>query len=234
MREAGPLIASGRDADIYECGHGLVLRRSRRARSMALEARVMEYVRAAGYPVPAVEEISGDGTELVMERVPGVSMVEYLGRRPWTVRRQGELLAELHRRLHQIGAPDWLGPGPWGPGPCVVHLDLHPLNVLIAPHGPVVIDWAGAVSGEAADDVALSWALMASGAIPGNRLTAALLGLGRRLLVGAFLNGVDAASAAARLPDIVAWKVGDPNMTEAEQRAMWALVGRSVPRDDRP
>lgn len=31
-----------------------------------------------------------------------------------------------------------------GEGDKVVHLDLHPLNVIIGPKGPVVIDWTGA------------------------------------------------------------------------------------------
>jgi tRNA A-37 threonylcarbamoyl transferase component Bud32 len=52
---------------------GLVLRRSRHGRSMAGEARIMEYVRQHGYPVPAVEQVSDDGTELVMQRIDGPS-----------------------------------------------------------------------------------------------------------------------------------------------------------------
>ena len=48
----GPLIASGRDADIFAYGDDerLVLRRARSGRSMETEARIMEYVRAEGYP----------------------------------------------------------------------------------------------------------------------------------------------------------------------------------------
>jgi aminoglycoside phosphotransferase len=69
---------------------------------MAGEARTMDYLRSHGYPVPAVEEISDDGTDLVMERIDGRSMVEDMGHRPWTIRRQGAVLADLHRRLHAI------------------------------------------------------------------------------------------------------------------------------------
>ena len=54
----GPLIASGRDADIYAYGEGLVLRRSRAGRSMETEARLMAYARDHGYPVPAVDHLS--------------------------------------------------------------------------------------------------------------------------------------------------------------------------------
>ncbi len=104
----------------------------------------MDYVRSHGHPVPAVEEISEDGTELVMERAHGPSMVGALSGRPWTVGRQAASLADLHRRLHEIPAPDWLAAAPFGQGDCLVHLDLHRLNVIITPRGPVVIDWPNA------------------------------------------------------------------------------------------
>ena len=70
----------------------------------------MDYARANGYPVPAVEEISDDGTELVIERLVGPSMVAAISRRPWTIRHQATVLADLHRRLHEIPGPDWLRP----------------------------------------------------------------------------------------------------------------------------
>ncbi|HWW52672.1 MAG TPA: hypothetical protein VNY84_02810, partial [Acidimicrobiales bacterium] len=108
MERAGRLLASGRDADIFECGPRLILRRSRAARSMVDEARTMVYAREHGYPVPAIDAISDDGTELTMERLYGPSMVDLLGRRPWMVRGQGVLLADLHRRLHDIPAPEWV------------------------------------------------------------------------------------------------------------------------------
>ena len=106
MRQAGERLASGRDSDIFECGDGLVLRRSRAGTSMAVEARTMEYARGHGFPVPAVHEVSEDGTELVMERIDGTTMLAVLGRQPWTIPGQGAVLAELHERLHEIPAPD--------------------------------------------------------------------------------------------------------------------------------
>ncbi len=227
MTGPGPLIASGRDADIYAYGDGLVLRRSRQGRSMETEARIMEHVRSHGYPVPAVDHLSDDGTDLVMERIDGPSMVEYLGRRPWTLEANGALLGDLHRRLHQIEGPDWLAPGPGAPGRSFLHLDLHPLNVLLAPSGPVVIDWTNARKGQAEFDVALSWVLMTAGEIPGNRLKAALMGRARGLLVKGFLAGFDAGAVRSALRAVVEWKVTDPHISAAEQARMWALVART-------
>ena len=187
----------------------------------------MAYLHDLGYPVPAVEEVSDDGQDLVMERVEGPSMVQAIGSSPWTVRRQGRLLGDLHRRLHDLAAPDFLPPAPVGGGERLVHLDLHPLNVLIGRRGPVVIDWTGASIGDPDVDVALAWALMSCGRIPGGRAVAALLGLGRSLLVGAFLSGFDRSAVGAKLRETVAWKVSDPHMAGAEVAAMWQLVSRT-------
>jgi aminoglycoside phosphotransferase (APT) family kinase protein len=220
-------LASGRDADIFEYGETMVLRRSRRGRSMRDEARTMEYARAHGYPVPAVSEVSDDGTDLVMERVDGPVMVAAIGRRPWTVRRQGAILAELHNRLHEIPAPDWAPEAPCGSGDRLIHLDLHPLNVILTSKGPTVIDWTGAARGAGEVDVALTWVLLASGGIPAGRVKAAVLGTGRGLLVNAFLSGFDLEAIKPELPAVVEWKVTDPNMTAVECRAMRSLA-RSV------
>ncbi len=93
---AGPLLASGRDSDIYECGPGTVLRRARNGRSLEREARVMEYVRARGYPVPEVHDLRCGGSELVMERVDGPHLLDAIGARPWKIRRMANVLADLH------------------------------------------------------------------------------------------------------------------------------------------
>lgn len=191
---------------------------------MAAEAQTMEYARAHGYPVPAVEEISDGGTDLVMERIDGTSMVAALARRPWTVGQQATTLAALHRRLHDIAAPDWLPPAPFGIGDRLLHLDLHPLNVMLSPSGPVVIDWPNAARGDGDSDVALTWVLLAAGGIPAGRAKAVLLGRGRELMIKRLLRDIDVAAVRALLPAVVEWKVADPNMTVAERRAMWRLV----------
>ena len=166
VMDPGPLLASGRDSDIFEYGPGLVLRRSREGRSMKQEARIMDYVRGQGFPVPAVDEISPDGLDMVIERIEGPDMVAMMEKRPWTIRQLGRTLAGLHRQLHDLTAPDWLSEAPVGHGVSLLHLDLHPLNVMIGPRGPVVIDWARACRGDAAVDEALAWVLMAAGEVP--------------------------------------------------------------------
>jgi aminoglycoside phosphotransferase (APT) family kinase protein len=222
--EPGPLLAAGRDADIFEYGPGRVLRRSREGRSLAQEARVMEYAGSQGFPVPAVVEMSDDGLDLVLERIDGDDMVAFMEKHPWGIRRQGRILADLHRRLHEVAAPDWLPEAPIGRGGRLLHLDLHPLNVMIGPTGPVVIDWANACRGDPSVDVALAWVLMTAGEIPTGRLIGAILGRARSAFVNSFLKSFDVEAVRQSLGDVVAWKVLDDHMTPAEQSRMWQLV----------
>ncbi len=187
----------------------------------------MAYLREQGYPVPAVEEVSDDGADLVMERIEGRSMVDALAREPWTIRRQARTLAELHLALHRIAPPDFLPPTPVGSGQRVVHMDLHPLNVMVGPTGPVVIDWTNASLGDPNVDVGLAWVLMGAGQIPGNRALAALLGRFRALLVNSFLSHFDRAEVVGSLRETVTWKVQDLHMSDAEVAAMWTIVEKA-------
>jgi aminoglycoside phosphotransferase (APT) family kinase protein len=226
MRPPGKLLATGRDCDVFEYGPGLVLRRSRRGRSMSFEARIMDYVGGYGYPVPAVVEMSDDATSMVMERIEGPTMLGPLTTRPWRIRSYGAMLADLHIRLHDIPAPDFLEMSPFSHGDRIMHLDLHPLNVMLGPAGPVVIDWSNAARGDPAFDACLAWVLIESGQIPGGVIVGKALGLFRSLLTNSFLGRFDIGQMHAVLRDVVTWKVQDPNMSGDEQRRMWELVSR--------
>jgi Phosphotransferase enzyme family len=119
----------------------------------------MRHLDNAGFPVPRVYD--ADGTDLIMERLDGRDMLAELGRKPWLVRPHGRLLASLHNRLHEVQAPQGL-PSAFEPGDRVVHLDLHPGNVMLTSRGPVVIDWSNARAGAAGADVAMAYLIMAS------------------------------------------------------------------------
>jgi aminoglycoside phosphotransferase (APT) family kinase protein len=203
VNDPGPLLASGRDADIFEYGPGLVLRRSRNGRSVMKEARLMEFVRAQGYPVPAVEEVSDDGLQIVMERIDGTNMVDALTRRPWTARSLGRVLGDLHRDLHAVEAADWVDDAPLGRGDRLLHFDLHPLNVMLGPQGPVVIDWTNACRGDPSIDVALSWAIIAAGTVETNWLIGKVAKRIRSVLVSSFLGAVDEDAARRALRELV-------------------------------
>jgi thiamine kinase-like enzyme len=184
----------------------------------------MEYLYSHGYPVPAVDSISDDGCDLIIERIDGRSMLETLARAPWSVRRQATVLADLHHRLHEVAPPDFLPRSTVQTGGRILHMDLHPMNVMIGPKGPVVIDWTGAVVGDPNVDVALAWVLMAAGQVQAGPVIAILLGIGRSLLVNGFLRHFDRDQVSACLRDVVAAKSQDSHMSEREISAMWRLV----------
>lgn len=158
----GPLIASGRAADVFDLGDGTVLRRYRRAGfDLEYEARVMRHVAGAGIRVPAV--VGVDGADLVMERIEGPTMLDDLRERQWMLISHARRLARLQERLAEVGAPSWmLAPGAQLEGGSVLHLDLHPMNVLLADDGPVIIDWTNAAGGPPGFDAALSYVEMAA------------------------------------------------------------------------
>jgi len=228
MKAPGELLASGRDADIFEFGPGQVLRRSRNGRSMLAEAKTMEFVRSHGYPAPEIFEVSDDGCDLVMERIEGPTMVDAGAARPWNLPRFGRQLAELHRSLHDLRAPEWVRAAPCGSGDRLLHMDLHPLNVLVARSGPVVIDWTNAARGDPTVDVALTWVLIASGEIPAGRAKAALLRVGRKLLLDAFLKPFTDDAVDENLAAVVDWKCTDSNMSSKEIERMRSMVTPAI------
>lgn len=218
----GPLLARGRDADVYDLGDGRVLRRYRHARSALDEGAVMQHVRAHGYPAPRVDEVAGP--DLVMERVAGPTLLAEATREPWRISWAARVLAELHRRLHALPAPDWF------PrrleGDAVVHLDLHPGNVVLSPEGPVVIDWTNAGRGDPSVETAHTWLLMATSVPPGGPWQRLLAAAGRRLFLRAFLAGFDLDELRAHLPTVAAHRRADRNVVDGERRAIDRFLRR--------
>jgi aminoglycoside phosphotransferase (APT) family kinase protein len=185
------LIASGRDSDVFGYADGLVLRRYRDGRSAEGEAATLRAVAGLGYPVPVVHDASGP--DIVMERVDGPTLAEALvaGMSPDD---GGALLADLHDRLHALA---WPGAAP---GEVLLHLDLHPLNVILRGSDPVVIDWSNARPGPAGLDVAMTAVILAQVVVTDGMLEAV---------------GVDASArpALARLLAVFAAEVGTPYAT---------------------
>lgn len=201
---------------------------------MTTEARTMVYLRQCGYPVPSVEEVSHDGSDLVMERVDGPSMARAISKAPWTVKRHAHILADLHVQLHDLPPPDFLPAVPIFTGHSVLHLDLHPLNVMITRTGPVVIDWSTASLGDPDIDVGLAWVIMASGEIPGGPVTSMLLGTLRSVLVHNFLERFDRGEIIPKLRAIVEAKTTrDPHMSANEITRMKRVVDRAERRMSR-
>ncbi|CAM3799677.1 phosphotransferase [Isoptericola cucumis] len=147
------LLAAGRDADVFALDDDRVLRRYRDGRPAAPDADLLSAVVASGFPAPAV--LGVEGADLVLERLDGPSLGSAVFDGGHDAAAGGVLLADLHSRLHAL---------PWEGG-TLLHLDLHPFNVVLARRGPVVIDWTDARPGPAGLDVAMTALVCAQAAL---------------------------------------------------------------------
>jgi aminoglycoside phosphotransferase (APT) family kinase protein len=220
----GPLIGTGRSADVFAIGTDRVLRRYRSALDVQAEAEIMRYLDEAGYPVPKV--FDADGPDLVLERLDGLDMLSDLGKRPWTLGRHARTLADLHNRLHQITAPPGLRKV-LGPGDKVLHLDLHPANVMLSSRGPVVIDWSNAHAGAAGADVAMAYLIMATAdtdLIP--VLLRPVIGGLRAALFRTFLAGVH-DDPRPHLARVARARCDDPNCRPSERARLLRIAEKT-------
>ncbi|HEU5128916.1 MAG TPA: phosphotransferase [Glycomyces sp.] len=214
-------IGSGRASLVYALDERSVLRRSEF--DTEGEARLMQWLRKSDYPVPEVfDAAAGD---LVMERLHGPTLGAALIGGEVGVAEAASVLLGLHERLHRIDAPPWLptvtrGLDAAGEDPVrVLHLDLHPENVILTDDGPFLIDWTNAAAGSGALDVAVSWAIMAgvdlAGFAPGP-----VEGM-RAGLLAKLREGV----AAPLLERAVRYREADPNTDADELRRVRAELG---------
>jgi aminoglycoside phosphotransferase (APT) family kinase protein len=216
-------VGSGRYTDVYDIGHGRVLRRYRVASAtVSREAEVMAHARAHGVPVPEVFDASG--TDIVMAHVAGPTMYEVLTRRPWTLGFHARLLADLHALVHAVPVLGWLR-APFGAGPALLHTDLHPGNVILARDGPRLIDWQGAAQGPAEADMAMTWVLLATGQITGPPLQRATARAGQALFARRYL-GVAGPLAQHWLAAAAQHRLRDPSLLEAEAARLRRLARR--------
>jgi len=203
----GRLLASGRDADVYEVDGGRVLRRYRHGGDVTGEATVMAYVQRHGFPVPRVYEAGG--ADLVMERVAGPTMLRSLLDGDTGPAAGGELLADLHTRLHAL-PPRRSG----DPADRVLHLDLHPDNVILSARGPVLIDWRNTEEGPPDYDLALTALIMAEVAV-GSYLPAEFVPVAYELLA-AFLDRAG-GDPRGQLDRALAYRTANPTLTREEK-----------------
>jgi Ser/Thr protein kinase RdoA (MazF antagonist) len=213
------LIASGRDADVFDLGDGRVLRRHKDGRPATKQADLLRYAAAHGYPVPALHDASG--ADLVLEKLDGPEMQQVL--RPWNLGRYARILAGLHRRLHEVPPMPGLE-ARFGEPQALLHLDLHPRNVLLTSRGPVVIDWANAANGPGQADVALMYVIGKTTQIDGPLAARAMLRALRGRFISAFVSSAADAEFARVLPAVAEWRRHDENVTPAERAAIDRLL----------
>lgn len=187
-------FAQGRTAEIYEWEPGTILKLYRDwcpPDWAERESRAARAVFNAGIQTPdVVDLVELEGRRgIVYQRVDGPSMLQEMGRRPWTLFRYARALAEMQAQYVKLRIPglmtyrdelwqviartehlpaelrqpvlEQLKTLPEGETLC--HGDFHPANVLVTPQGLVIIDWMTARSGSSWADVARTRLLLTIG-----------------------------------------------------------------------
>jgi len=214
----GEVVGRGRTADVVGDGPDRVIRTYRDGRDAAPEVRVLRHLHEVGYPVPRVFDAAGP--VMVVERVTGPTLLRYCLGRPWRAAAGARLLRSLLDRLAGVAVPDGL-PEPFGAGGQLLHLDLHPDNVLLGRAGPVVIDWPNAARGPAAADVAQSWLLIVTSDPPVPAPVRPVAGALQRSFADHVLPTAD--PTRGWIPLVARRRLGDPNVTETERRRLIRL-----------
>ncbi|MEX0800241.1 MAG: aminoglycoside phosphotransferase family protein [Dehalococcoidia bacterium] len=196
-----------------------LLRDSDDVAKLEREAAAMRSALAAGVRAPEpFEVVTVDGRAgMVMERIEGPDLLTEIGRRPWILFNAARVSSRFHAQLHGVrGPPDvpdlrskvrrGIEQGGALPaeaaeralslletlpdGEALCHGDFHPANLLMAPDGPVLIDWANVSRGVPTADVARTVMIVRLGEPPpGTSPVVRLLALvGRRVLLSTYLR----------------------------------------------
>ena len=225
-----PLIGRGRAADVFDLGGGRVLRRYRTPHPgfVEREATAMQFLRAHGAPVPEVFEASGQ--DMVMERLTGVSMLDAMKSRPWRTRAVGRQLASLQRTVHAIPAGDVALPR-FSDGDAILHLDLHPDNVMLTDNGPMIIDWSNVAVGAPLADVLFSWMVMCTSSpddVP--VVIRPIVRRVRNALTDGFIEGTAMDDEARRwIARLCERRLIDPNLRDEEKVRVRAFSAQHAP-----
>lgn len=155
-------IGGGRASQVFALDDRKVLRRS--AFDAVAEARLMRYLHGLGFPVPEV--FAAEGADMTMQRLHGRTLGEEVSAGAIGAPEAAKVLLDLHDRLHEIDAPGFLSGSTRGiemdaaGTRKVLHLDLHPENVILTDGGPFLIDWTNAAAGDPEYDLAVTWAIL--------------------------------------------------------------------------
>ncbi len=186
------LIAHGGQAEIFDCGDGKILRVAKRPQDfdrILFEYTVYASLSGRGLSVPhAYELVRVDGAPaIIMEKIPGDSMMSIIARNPFKAGRMARQLARLHLELSKVRASptitstkakaefcikasqvlsertkervfEVLKELPDGSALC--HGDFHPGNIICHDGSNYLIDWVGASRGDFRADVAHTYILL--------------------------------------------------------------------------
>ena len=185
-----PPLAISVSASVYEWKDGQVLKLFHQKSPFNANELAAINAASAYLPVPVVIDgmIEVDGREgIVLERIDGPTMAEYVMNRPGSEIECATQMADLHAEMHRLDVSASLGFDthyfltliiniknglssdmgtavmeildrlPGGDALC--HGDFYPNNIIMANDGPVIIDWTTGSRGSPLSDFASTWLL---------------------------------------------------------------------------
>lgn len=181
------LLVSGAHANVYFLDDTHVVRRLHDPHATHRNVDVLQHLAAVGFPAPRVVRV--DGPDLVMERLHGATLLQALDAQEVSMEEGVQILLDLHDQLHAVPIPSDLVPGDGSLArEGLVHLDLHPANVLMTADGPCLIDWDSARRGPAELDLASTAIVFGEVAVDHNAYAGAA-----RLMLRGFLQAAGPA-----------------------------------------
>ena len=201
--------------------------------SVEREAKIARIIYEGGLSVPEFGDVLvfGERLGMVFEKIEGSTMDQQIKSNPLSGFKQIIRMARLHAQIHRCSASE-LPPYSSYLSRCIrhtkefsdkekslllgqierftaenqlCHADLHPQNIILSDRGPVIIDWANAVSGSPAADVARSFYLLSEALPPGDKTIPSHIRLYRKLLAVVYLRHYFRINPAAK-KDFFIWQ----------------------------
>jgi aminoglycoside phosphotransferase (APT) family kinase protein len=227
-------VAGGWDTQIWRVSaadstYALRVFRAEQLNTWHREAAVMRTLSEAGLPVPRVhaEGVNDGRPALLMSWCSGRTLLAEVQARPWRLWSLGVAFGRMHARIHALSVPAALAevvpaldaPAEDKAAPALLHMDYHPLNVMVD-GGRVtgVLDWANVRVGDRRADLARTVTLLRLPPLPPG--TPAVVQLVMRPLLEA------------------AWRAGYRQLQRADpfvdMAPFYAWAGGMMERDLRP
>lgn len=196
-------VGTGRTATIFRYGQNQVVKLFKPAfprKGIDEEFQIGLTLNHFGLDIPQTYEIVSldNGKGIILDYIPGSSMLNNLAKRPWKVFSYSKMMAQLHFKIHTTSiSPNQSIPllkqsladkisrvsllsreekevilsllSTLSDGASICHGDFHPDNVIISKDRLVTVDWITATIGNPLADVARTWLLLTMGTLPENK-----------------------------------------------------------------
>jgi thiamine kinase-like enzyme len=199
-------VGSGRTATIFRYGEMQVVKLYKPTfpwKAIDEEFQIGLTLNRFGFDISKTYELVdlNESKGILLDYIPGRSMLQNLASKPWTVPSYSKKMAQLHFKMHQIkiiseyhniaalkeSLADKISRvslltsreitsilshlSNLKDGSSICHGDFHPDNIMISEDRLITLDWITARIGNPLADVARTWLLLTMGTLPDNKNT---------------------------------------------------------------